>query len=240
MNSQFQFEFYEKLYFHELATREQMHSRVQIPITLLTATIGALGFMGQNIESDLKNFWIVSFYLAVSVAAAFIIASGAYCGRSAWGHFYWTTSLAKQWNAFHDECITTYSSLPTPQRDELIHDALRNTIQKKYIECASHNAEINEVRAEDYSNAIYWLFFAVGFTSIAFLIYYFGSLDKSLYSKPSEIKIVSSVPLTGEIMNKQVAAPTPPIPPMPPAPPTRIVKDAPVTHRPPPPPPRYK
>jgi hypothetical protein len=234
LNDRERFEFYEKLYFHELEAREQMHTRVQIPITLITATIGALGFMGQNIDRDLSSLWVTSFYILFFIAAIFIITSGYFCGRSAWGYFYSKTALAKTWDDYHRECVVTYEGEPVADQENLVHSAIKNSVQERYIECATTNSEINEKRSYYYSNTIYWLFFAIGATSLAFIFYFLGSLDKSLHSKPSEIKIVSSIPLKGETMNQpSVTSP----PPAPPAPPVRVVRDAPITHKQPPPPP---
>lgn len=220
MDKSKRFDFFEKLYFHELEAREQMTTRVQIPLALLTALIGALGFMGQNIDRNQGGVWTYWFYTFFLLAVTFVIASGYFCTKCASGHWYQMTSFAQEWQGYHNSCVATYQSQPEVEREVLIEAAFLEAVQNKYVECASANAEINQLRAYYFNRTINIFIIALAFTSAAFAIYFFGSLDKSLHNTPTEIKIVAPIPLKGSAVTTK-----PPPPPPPPPPPTRYVRD---------------
>lgn len=220
MDSRERFAFFEKLYFHELEAREQMTTRVQIPLTLLTAAIGALGFMGQNIDREISNGWTTWFYSLFLLSVIFVIVSGYFCTKCASGHWYQMTSFANQWQDYYQSCVDTYASQPAENRISLTESAFLATIQGKYVECASANARINELRAYYFNRTINLFLVALSFISVTFIIYFIGSLDKSLHNRPAEIKIVTPVLLKGDVVNTKTAPPPPP-----PPPPTRYVRD---------------
>ncbi|WP_152615249.1 hypothetical protein [Janthinobacterium lividum] len=230
MNNQARFDFYEKLYFHEIEAREQMTTRLQIPLAMLIAVIGVMGFMVQNLDRDQLGNWTVAFQINFGIAAALILISAGYCIKSAWGYNYDFISFASQWHDYHQQCITLYASQPAKKRAALIEGALQKCIRDKYIDCATVNAAINEKRSYRYHLTIKYFIVAVVFVSTTFACYFFGGLDKSLRTKPLEVNIVSSIPLKGVEM-----AAHPPAPPPPPPPPTRHVRD---DRRPSAPPPR--
>lgn len=220
MDKKERFDFFEKLYFHELEAREQMTTRVQIPLTLLTAAIGALGFMGQNIDRDLSNSWTSWFYALFLISVVFVIASGYFCTRCASGHWYQMTSFSSQWNDYYKSCVTTYQSQPDTERTSLIESAFLETVKEKYVECASANAAINQLRAYYFNRTINLFIIALAFISATFIIYFLGSLDKSLHNEPTEIKIISPITMKGNVVSTKPAPPPPP-----PPPPTRYVRD---------------
>lgn len=231
MDSRARFEFFEKFYFHELESREQMNTRIQIPLAMLVSIVGALGFMVQNFERNDKSWWAYLFIATCVISIVFIIVSGYYCVRAAWGHTYKMTSFSTQWKGYYDSCVHLYHDQEVQDRSRLIEDALENAVLDKYVECASVNAGLNEKRSYQYYLCIKYFLWAVGCVSLSFFFYFFGTLDKSLHTKPTEIMIVSPT-------IKELSMATRPPPPPPPPPPTRLVRDdrRPVT--PPPPPPR--
>ena len=230
MNKQARFDFYEKLYFHEIEAREQMTTRLQIPLAWLISIIGVMGFMAQNLDRDHSSFWGYAFLVSFLIAAILIVVSGVYCIKSAWGYNYDLISFASEWHDYHQQCVALYAPQPPSKRAKLIGDALQQSIREKYVNCATVNAGINASRSYRYHMTIKFFIFSVIFVAAAFVCYFFGGLDKSLRTKPTEVSIVSSIPLKGVALT---ARPPPPAPP--PPPPTRHVRD---DRRPAPPPPR--
>lgn len=220
MDGQARFDFYEKLYFHEMEAREQMTTRLQIPLALLVSTVGLLGFMAQNLDREQDSYWVLCFKIAFGLSSLMVLVSGYHCIRSAWGHIYSVLPTAQVWQEYHADCTTLYAGEPRYRRSKLTQNALRNSVRDKYVECAAVNATINELRSYYYHMTIkYYVASAIiGFA--AFIFFFFGSLDKSLHTKPTEISVVSIVPLKGVTM---ATRPLPPPPP--PPPPTRQVKD---------------
>lgn len=229
MDRQSRFEFFEKLYFHELESREQMNTRIQIPLALLISIIGALGFMIQNFERDSKTVWAYVFLAACIASTVFILISGYFCVKAAWGHTYNMTSFSTEWKGYYDSCVALYQSEEEQERDRLIETALEDAVLNKYIECASVNAGLNATRSYQYHLSIKYFLGAITCVSLTFSFYFFGMLDKSLHTKPTEVMIV---PLKGVSMTNK-----PPPPPPPPPPPTRLVRDDRRPSPPPPPPP---
>lgn len=197
-----------------------MTTRVQIPLALLTAAIGALGFMGQNVNRELSNTWMAWFYVLFLSSVFFVIVSGYFCTKCASGHLYQMTSFADQWRDYHKSCVDTYASQPESDRSALIENAFRETVKEKYVECASANALINELRAYHFNRTINIFIVALAFISATFLVYFLGSLDKSLQNKPTEIKMVAPITVKGDVVSTKPAPPPPP-----PPPPTRYVRD---------------
>ena len=220
MNKGERFDFFEKLYFHELEAREQMTTRLQIPLTLLTAVIGALGFMGQNIDRDQSGVWTNWFYAVFLLSVVFVVASGYFCTKCASGHWYQMTSFADEWQGYHSSCVLAYQEQPENEKMTLTERAFCEAVENKYVECASANAAINQLRAYYFNRTINLFIIALAFTSVAFTIYFLGSLDKSLHNRPTEIKIVNPIALKGSVVTTK-----PPPPPPPPPPPTRYVRD---------------
>jgi hypothetical protein len=218
MDSRARFEFFEKLYFHELESREQTNTRIQIPLALLVSIIGALGFMIQNFERDTKNWWAYCFIITCIISIILILISGYHCVRASWGHTYKMTSFSTEWKGYYDSCVNLYHDQEPNERSRLIESALEEAVLNKYIECASVNAGLNEKRSYQYYLCIAFFLGAVVFVSVTFFLYFFGSIDKSLHTKPTEIMIVA--PTVKEL---SMAIRPPPPPPAPP--PTRLVRD---------------
>ncbi|MDQ1921663.1 hypothetical protein [Massilia pseudoviolaceinigra] len=229
MHRQARFDFYERLYFHEMEAREQMTSRLQIPLALLVSTIGMLGFMAQNLDREIESLWSSGFQASFLISALLLFVSGAYCKKSAWGHEYAVIPAATTWDNYHTQCITLYSCQPRRQRESLICEALHKAIREKYAECAATNSFINETRSFGYHMTIKYFIFSAISGFFAFTCYFLGELDKGNHTKPTEIVIVSH-PLKGTAVTR-------PPPPPPPPPPTRYVRDDRRPDAPPPPPP---
>jgi len=66
-------EFYEKLYFLEAEARDKIHSRLQLPLTLILAIIGAVAFLLQNYDSQVGTF------TTVRVPFLFFLGFGGLC-----------------------------------------------------------------------------------------------------------------------------------------------------------------
>ena len=218
MNHSAQFDFYEKLYFHHLEAREQMTTRLQIPLALIVSVIGMLGFMAQNLDREQFGGWLFGFGIAFGLSTFFIFLSGGYCIGSAWGHVYKVTSHATEWRDYHDSCLSTYGAYSQRQRAELSDAALKKAVFDKYIECASVNAGINEIRSYRYHLTILFFCIAVAFGFVAFCCFFFGNLDKASHTKPTEIVIISPTMFKGPSVS---ARPPPP----PPPPPTREIRE---------------
>lgn len=196
--------FYEKLYFHEIEAREQMTTRLQIPLALLISIVGALGFMVQNLERGQTGAWAHVFFGLFLASTAFLTASGYHCIRSAWGHDYSMLPVASDWDDYHEQCVGTYAVYPNSR--QLVWTAIQTGIHAKYVECASVNARINELRSYHYHMTIKYLIVAVVLGFFAFVSFYFGNLDKSSHNKATEVRLVAPIELKGAENGK--SAPT--------------------------------
>ena len=65
-------QFYEKLYFQEVESREKIHARLQLPLTLILAIIGAIAFLLQNFDYQAGR------WTALRVVFLFLLTCGSF------------------------------------------------------------------------------------------------------------------------------------------------------------------
>ncbi|MGQ0546624.1 MAG: hypothetical protein ACT4P3_15025 [Betaproteobacteria bacterium] len=63
--------FYERLYFQEVEGRERIHARLQLPVTLILAILGAVAFLLQNFDYQAGP------WTAWRIASLFFLACGS-------------------------------------------------------------------------------------------------------------------------------------------------------------------
>lgn len=73
MNSQNLFELYEKLYFHEVESKEKISSRLQIPLAILLAIIGVLSHIVKGVTLKCPDTWSVTFWILFFISISFFL-----------------------------------------------------------------------------------------------------------------------------------------------------------------------
>ena len=195
------FQLYEKLYFHEIESREKLNSRLQTPITLIVSFVGVLAFLLQNYghrgfstAAIVFSVLIISSSVALTVATVFFI-------RSWYNNTYSFLPAAQLTENYRQSLIKLYE--PYENGAQLASDYFSDYVMEYYIRNSSANTECNDRRSIYFHKTNGALIVTAAVTFLAFLAFFFGGLDKANISKPTEVSVVSPVTLIGVNMPDQ-------------------------------------
>lgn len=186
-------QFYEKLYFHEIDIRDKIHGRLQLPLTLLLVIGGAVLFFFQNFEYQTAD-WTplrLGFVGLVSCGCMTMVVALTWfvkALRTDGYYFLPDTRTTAQYKRLLEETYRNYDD----QR-ELVSDALDKYLTDYYVEYAAFNTNVNDRRSASIHLCNVALIAAGVLFLLAYLIFYFGNLDRSKMKPPLEISISKPV-----------------------------------------------
>ncbi len=214
------FGFYEKLYFHEIDSREKLNARLQIPLTLIVSFAGVLAFL-------LQNYWHQGFSAsALSFLSLFALSFVAWCFaayyfvRSCFGNTYSFLPDAQSTEAYRQQLCVLYKSYENGA--QVASDYFSDYLMSYYIQRSTENTNCNDRRCIFLHRTNYALIITAAFTVFSFLSFYLGGLekaDKKLIAQPSTIHLIM---LNGDCMPNETPKNSPPPPPPAPPPPRQI------------------
>jgi hypothetical protein len=213
------YDFYEKLYFHEIDAREKLYARITVPLAILISLAGALAFILQNLQTGQFTFIAWIFYSMFGSACAFVLLASYYLKGATSGDEYQFLGSANVWDKYHRDCDELYAA--EGEKDRHVEAAVRNSICGEYVRCATINAAVNDKRSHSLFYTIKFLIIAGLLSLVAFIIFYFGGLEKGSAAPQPEAKVLPIVNLKGRDMTTEKPA----LPPPPPAPPARVVRE---------------
>lgn len=210
--------FYERLYWHDIDARECLNNRVQIPLAMIVALAGLLGFMLQSY--DHKTFTLPTgiFVGLVVLASISLVAATALVITSTYRHQYSFLPPAKVIEDHRVDLQNYHAAHPSAAGNAA--EAFALYLRGRYIEYSSINTARNDVRSAKLHQANTAIISAAAFLFVAFLVFYLGRLDKNGEDKTARVMITSPVSIKGVVMTQQN-----PVPPPPPPPPARLVRD---------------
>jgi len=189
MKSEDLFKLYEKQYYHEIEVRDKLNARLQIPLAVLVATIGFLGFMLQNKSPDVSGFGVALFWVAYGVSLVGVVFSVVFFRKSWFGHTDKLLPTAIETENYRQQLIDLYE--PYESKDELVEEGLKKYLFNYYVEFSSQNTINNDSRSYNLYKMTVSLTTSAIFAFIAFVPYHFNGLDKDNHSKPIKVEIVS-------------------------------------------------
>lgn len=139
------FGFYEKSYYHEIDIREKLNSRVQIPLAIVMALIGLIGYSISKIGSLKPDYLGIIFLVSTAIG---IIAAGVaivYFVISWRGHEYKFIPTSESTQTYLTKLDNVYS--PYKNKDELVDRYLTEYLYNYYVECSTANAASNDKRS---------------------------------------------------------------------------------------------
>ncbi|MCQ4302685.1 hypothetical protein C1170_06335 [Stutzerimonas frequens] len=160
------FQHYEKLYFHEQQRKEQIFSRLSIPLAVMVALVG---FYAVIIATDYKK-------LEGCAAFAFGFCAACSAELSIIGAYFFTDALLGKM----DQALSTPNSLEAWRRDlqayyagetdadRLVADSIRSALYADYMNCAS----LTTVNNDRKSSSLYYCNMALIFSSATALVAY--------------------------------------------------------------------
>lgn len=135
MNGQKIFEYYEKVYFHELGRKEQIFSRLSIPLATIIAVAGFYSVIigGDRAAMDFNSKFLFSLFLTVSIG---FLGVGVY--------FFIDALLGKMdqnmpepnvIEQYRIDLLTYYGDEPDPEAR--VAKEMHNYYHEKYMLCAT-------------------------------------------------------------------------------------------------------
>ena len=187
---------YEKLYFHEIDARERLNSRLQTPLTLIISFIGVFAFMLQNFEYQGCSWPTVFFLFILACGAFFLVAATFFFIKSWHGNEYEFLPAAEKTEDYHSALVDLYT--PYDDGEKITAQHFDNYIREYYIKCSSANTKCNDLRSICVHKTNTALIATAVLVFSAFLVFYFGKLDKANLKKPTEVIVVAPIKITGE------------------------------------------
>lgn len=182
---------YEKLYFHEIDSREKLNARLNTPLTLIASFIGVLAFLLQNYAHQKFTIAEIIFLLLFLVAAIFLVISTYFFIMSWYGHTYSFLPDAKETEKHRQDLITIYK--PYENGLQLASKYFSDSMISQYINCSSANTACNDKRSMNLHKTNRSLIITSLITFVAFLAFFLGDLDKSKIKKITEVSIVNPI-----------------------------------------------
>ncbi|MBF0462469.1 MAG: hypothetical protein HQL87_13875 [Magnetococcales bacterium] len=187
------FQFYEKLYFHEIDSREKLNSRLQTPLTLIISLIGVHAFLLQNYGHSGFSNTVILFTCLVVLSAATLVRAIVCFVKSWHNNEYVLLPAAQETEEYRRLLDETYESYDAG--NDLSSRYFLDYLLSSFIRCSSENTQCNDRRS-------IWLHktnTAIIATTIivfcAFLAFFFGDLDKDNVKKITEVSIVNPITL---------------------------------------------
>lgn len=215
------FQLYEKLYFHEIDSREKLNSRLQTPLTLIVSFVGILAFLLQHYGHQGFSVAAILFAFLIILSAATLAVAIVFFIKSWYNNTYLFLPSAQDTENYRQSLIKLYK--PYKSGAQLASEYFSNYLMEYYVRYSSANTECNDRRSIYLHKTNGALILTAVVAFLAFLAFFFGDLDKANIKKATEVSITNPIELIGGNMPNQpknvyLQKTTPPIPPPPPPP----------------------
>ncbi|MEO9495818.1 MAG: hypothetical protein ABJG42_15175 [Vibrio splendidus] len=207
------FEFYERLYFHEMQNRDTLYTRVQINFALIFTGFSIVSYMLRMLDFS-SNKELALVFAVLAILSVTVSARGVFfLVKAFWGTEYKGVPDPAETDRYrievenHKESILQYNrDYPENKQPEIdIEVVLSQFLIEQVRDCATHNTYANEIRFTHVHNSIKWLLLAAVpflFASVLFVAF---DLDASSPRKEALIYNQSLVEkldsINGEIAN---------------------------------------
>ena len=186
-------QFYEKLYFLELESREKVQGRLQLSLTLLLAVIGAVVFLFQNFDYQ-AGAWTaprITFVFFLGGGLVLLAVSMACFVFAFYNSSYYLLPDSRKTAQYRVELQETYKGYE--EREALVQTALDQYLTDYYVEFAAFNTQTNDRRSAYVHLCNGALIGAAVLLISAYLAFYFGDLDKSKIKSATEVFVTKPV-----------------------------------------------
>lgn len=185
--------FYEKLYCQELEERSRLLNRLQLPLGVLFALAGVIGYVIQNcpslripLDGVLALFWIA----VLSTLGTLGIAAFNFI-RAWWPGTYQALPTALQSDQYFQLLQTTYDGFA--DKDVLVDKYFRDYLSNYYRDFSSDNAILNDRRNLRLSQCVTWVVWSGTAVSILFLFFQLADIKSYSAHEPTKVEIVAPV-----------------------------------------------
>lgn len=168
------FAHYEKLYFHEQGRKEQIFSRLNIPLAVMVAIIG---FYAVIISGDHKSLQLgpaIWFWVILSCSLASLLIGAVFFVDALLGKMDSALSTPNALETWRQELLEYYKA--DPNQDEIVAAEVKRSLYVDYMKCASVMTINNDRKASSLYYCNIAVIVAVAFAAVAYVIVKFPSL----------------------------------------------------------------
>lgn len=170
-------EFYEKLYFHALSTRDSVESRLKLPLTVLGFVFAMLGYLFS--KTVLGNQSVSIFYWLVFSSSCICLTVSIYFFIKAW-HWYNYKALPIP-DVLEDhlcnvrlKCEVAETEAEAGQAQHWTNEMFSEYLLDTFKEYASYNINLNDNRAYSLYRSVTAAIVAFVLGAVAYVPYYYA------------------------------------------------------------------
>ncbi len=207
MDRRLLFDWHEKMYFHEIESREKIAARLQVTLAILLSIASLYGYL-------LKG-WVINYQSAVNfVFLGLFILSLILFVMSCWhfkkaffGSEYKYLPTAKDSEDYRETLLNQYKNYDGKNGyddcDTLVKKYFEEYVYNYYVKCSTHNAIVNDERSLQTHQSHSFVIFNVLPLAILFLMFTFTGIEKNELDREYKVKIAN--PLVVEAQERPVA-----------------------------------
>lgn len=171
---------YERVYFHELDSRDRVIERMQIPIAMMLALYGAQAYLLSNSNYLPASAYLFGFAFCLGASILAGIVGGVSVFKVLTGHTYRLLPTLIDLESYRRNCANTFAASEGAQQylDVWVKTSVVRDTARQLIVCASHNALQNTKRSGMSWAAHVSLMISGVTAAAAFLLFHIGDLKQ--------------------------------------------------------------
>ncbi|WP_307944568.1 hypothetical protein [Pseudomonas mosselii] len=168
MNEQELFTHYERIYFHELQRKEQIFSRLNIPLAIIVAIAG---FYAVILGGDYKKLdlgWTIWFWLTFAISLISLCMGARYFIEALLGKMDKALATPNDLEIWRQHLAEYYAD--ESEADKIVQTTLKQKLYADYMDCASIITINNERKSSNLYFCNVWLIASAVFSVVSYTI----------------------------------------------------------------------
>lgn len=192
-------ELYESIHLHELEHRERIQARMQVSLGLAVALASGLAYLFQGADLHAGSFTFFAFAALFLVSSVALALASYHLVRVFWKFNYREIPVAQIVREYEGESHAYLHSSPPPPElvalgggvtaDQAFKNDFDDFLIEKFVNSATHNAGVNERRANHLYSANREILITAGAALVAFIIFTLGDLKDH---KPQRVQVAGT------------------------------------------------
>lgn len=171
MKEEERFDFYEKLYFHELDRKEKLISRLNMPMVMLVGLLSFFGYM-LNKAPSAQDGWHGVFFWTLYDCAFICLLVSSWFFKAAWGRgsYDYVLPVLDVLEKYRVTLCSYY--LGEPDAEKLCDTQYKEVIEQYYIKGGTTNAQNNDIRTNDLNQLSKFVLLSFVLSMLSFVPFY--------------------------------------------------------------------
>lgn len=186
------FNLYEKLYFHEIDSKNQISNRLQISLAILISYASVYAYLFKQTDLEI-TFWCFFYIVVMSISVVLYGISIHFFKCAFFGHTYEMLPRATETEKYRKILIEQYK--PYKRCEEYISNYLDDYIYRYFNECSSINTAVNDYRSNSLHYSNKFILYNLISLALAFIVFCSAGIDKDETKKQIDVKIVNPIQL---------------------------------------------